>query len=173
MKTKALTLTLVLALLLMLLMVASFPCIKAATETPPRIQWSKTYDTGGASSIIQTQDGGFMIAGANRTRLPTVYTMYNYTTLLVKTNNSGEVEWTKTFPGTNGLGWIMQTTDSGYLLLGRSAYSGWLLKTDSQGNLEWNRTVDLQQNGLQQIMGFTVAKDGSYVIAGYAENPES
>ena len=88
-------------------MVVHNPCIIAATETSPQIQWSKTYDTGGASSIIQTQDGGFMIAGANRTRLPTVYTMYNYTTLLVKTNNSGEVEWTKTFPGTNGLGWIM------------------------------------------------------------------
>ncbi len=132
-------------------------------------RWSKTYDTGGASSIIQTNDGGFMIAGANRTRLPTaVFTMYNYTTLLVKTDDSGEAEWTKTYPGTNGVEWVMQTTDSGYILLGRNVYSGWLSKTDSQGNLEWNRTIDLQQ-----VMGFTVTEDGSYIIAGYVENPST
>ena len=166
MKKKALTLALVLALFLTLLFNISIPCIKAATDTP-QIHWSKTYDTGSASSIIQTQDGGFMIAGANRTRLPTVVlTMYNYTTLLVKTNNSGEVEWIKTYPGTNGVDLIMQTVDSGYLLLGRGVYSGWLLKTDSQGNIEWSRTIDLQE-----IMGFTATEDGSYVIAGYAEEP--
>jgi hypothetical protein len=138
-----------------------------AQSAPLKIQWSKTYGSGGASGVIQTQDGGFVILGANATRLPTVvFTMYNYTSLLIKTNSAGEVEWIKTYPGTNGIDWITQTTDSDYLLLGHGSYSSWLLETDSQGNIEWNRTINLQQT-----MGFTATEDGSYIIVGYAENP--
>jgi hypothetical protein len=140
-----------------------------AQSTGLEIQWSKTYGSGGASWVIQTQDGGFMIAGANTTRLTTgIFEQYNYTTLLIKTNSAGEAEWTKYYPKINGSVIIMQTADSGYLLLncGSEIYSSGLWKMDSQGNVEWTRLVDLQQ-----IMGFTAIEDGSYVIVGYADNP--
>lgn len=127
------------------------------------IQWNTTYGSNGASSVIQTQDGGFAIAGANATRLTSAgYPVYDYAPLLIKINNSGEIEWIKSYHQTGGIHSIMDTKDSGYLLLG----SNWLLKTDSQGNLQWVRTFYLPQT-----MGFTVVEDGNYVIVGFAENP--
>lgn len=70
---------------------------------------------------------------------------------LIRTNSSGTIYWNQTYSfrgnRTNVLS-LMQTSDSGYALLGATSFDGtkdtpntyyWLAKTDSQGNLQFNR----------------------------------
>ena len=120
------------------------------TDANGNAQWSKTY--GGvnydhAHSVIQTDDGGYAIAG---------YTYsYGYGVpaspdlWLVKIDANGNMEWNKTYGGTRqdfSDGGLVETSDGGYALAGFTYSFGggasdfWLVKTDSSGNQQWSKT---------------------------------
>jgi hypothetical protein len=86
-----------------------------------------------AQAIVQTDDGGFAIAG---------WTLDGSTnahgTWLLKTDASGQLQWSKTY---NGLGCyaLIKTTSGGYAMTGDRAF---LIITDSSGNEEWNKVYD-------------------------------
>ena len=128
-------------------------------SSPIAIQWNKTYKNYDAS-VIQTQDGGFLLAGSNITYgYSGKFSTYFLKPLLMKINNSGKTEWVKIYQEPSGSIYrVVQTLDSGYL----SYSSGQLLKTDSKGDLEWARTFD----DLRHINDLSITKDGSYVIVG-------
>ena len=67
------------------------------TDVHGNMEWNKTYgdtDWERAYCLIQTQDGGYAIAGETRPYA----TMYcNRDFLLVKTNTNGNVQWTQTY----------------------------------------------------------------------------
>ena len=68
------------------------------TDSNGSEQWNKTFGSGGgASSVQQTADGGYIIAGS----------MYSDSTgsgdfCLIKTDSNGNKQWSKTFGGTGG-----------------------------------------------------------------------
>jgi hypothetical protein len=126
--------------------------VLAQSVTPLKLQRSQTYDDSFVSSIVQTQDGGFVLVGSNTTVYPPVLS-------LMKTNRGGEIEWTKTYPEIESIKGIIQTIDSGYLLASQGS-TCWFIKTDFQGNLEWYRKI----SDLRAVSGFTATDDGSYVI---------
>jgi hypothetical protein len=126
--------------------------VLAQSATPLKLQRSQTYNDSFISSIVQTQDGGFVLAGSNTTVYPPVLS-------LMKTNRGGEIEWTKTYPEIESMKWIIQSIDSGYLLASQGS-TCWFIKTDFQGNLEWCRKI----NDLLSVSGFTATDDGNYVI---------
>ena len=133
--------------------------------------WSKTY--GGTvhdsvNSVIQTSDEGYALAGS----------AYSYGAgmsdfWLVKTDATGNVQWNKTYGGTN---WddahgLVQTVDGGYAVAGYTGSFGagvadvWLAKTNDSGNMEWNKTY----GGAGDDAAFSVVHtaDGGYALAGY------
>jgi len=101
-------------------------------------RWERTY--GGAdwdygSSVQQTQDGGYIVAGETYSFGAGSNDVY-----LIKTNASGGTLWTRTYGGTNSDAGrsVQQTSDGGYIIAGYTGSFGnglqvYLIKTDSSG----------------------------------------
>ncbi|MDH5686018.1 MAG: hypothetical protein OEY73_05765, partial [Hadesarchaea archaeon] len=129
------------------------------TDSSGNEEWSKTF--GGenddwAYSVVQTSDGGYVLAGSTMS-----YGAGGEDFWLVKTDSSGNEEWSKTFGGVNR-DWarsVIQTSDGGYALAG-----GWLLKTDSSGNEEWSKTFGGANGGT--AWSIVQTSDGGYALAG-------
>ena len=132
--------------------------------------WNQTY--GGieydlCNSVIQTSDGGFVLAGYTSS-----YGAGAKDFWLLKTDAEGNELWNQTYGGSNHdvCHAMQQTTDGGFVLAGyTSSYGagqsdGWLVKTDAEGNELWNQTyggtADNRLYSMQQAM------DGGYVLAG-------
>lgn len=132
-------------------------------------RWMKTYDLNnvdGASSVLQTPDGGYIILGA------TVQSHSDTDIWLIKTDSQGNMIWDKIIGGE----WrdypqmLKQTSDGGYIITGSTMsygvgdYDVWLIKTDANGTEQWNKTfgdIDPQYgNDIEQT------NDGGYIIVG-------
>jgi hypothetical protein len=134
--------------------------------------WTKTY--GGVNSdvgysIQETQNGGFIIAGATDIKPPTGA----WDVWLLKTDSLGDTLWTKTFGGSirdDGYS-VQQTSDGGFIIAGSTLPLGapwfdvYLLKTDSLGDTLWTKTYgdtfDEESFSVQQT------QDGGFIIAGW------
>lgn len=101
------------------------------------IQWNQTYagpsDEAMTESVIKTSHGGYALAG---------WTITNGTgsrgAWLVKTDLSGNIMWSQTYPGL-GVYSLIQTSDGNYAMTGDRAC---LLITDPSGSMLWNETYD-------------------------------
>jgi hypothetical protein len=68
---------------------------------------------------------------------------------------------------------IVQTTDGGYAVAGRTLSFGaggldvYLVKTDSAGNIVWNKTYG--GTGTDFAWSVVTTTDGGYAIAGYTD----
>jgi len=144
----------------------------ASKGESPREEWNRTF--GGSNIDVghsgqQTFDGGYILSGYTRS-----YGNISGRNLwLIKTNDSGNEEWNKTFGGNNdeeGYS-VQQTTDGGYIITGYTLSFGaglndvFLLKTDDSGNEQWNKTF----GGSNDDEGCQVQQtaDGGYIIAGF------
>ena len=134
------------------------------------MQWNQTY--GGTANdypyaVIQTSDGGYALAGETNSS-----GAGNLDFWLVKTDATGNMQWNKTYGGTGadtGVA-VVQNSDGGYAILGRTASFGaggndiWLVKTDATGNMLWNKTYGGTGNEAGNAMVQT--SDGGYAIFG-------
>jgi hypothetical protein len=145
------------------------------TDGSGNMEWNQTY--GGTSydvvsSLVETSDGGFVLAGYTGS-----FGAGNSDVWLVKTDASGNMEWNRTYGGEkpDGAGSVIQTDDGGYAI---AAYTGsfndgnedgWLIKTDSIGNMEWNQTFGGM--GVQSFHSLIKTSDNGLAIVG-ASGPE-
>ncbi len=144
------------------------------TNSSGDIEWTQTY--GGikedaATSLVQTSDGGYAIAGLTQSYGAGLSDFW-----LVKTDSAGDMQWDKTYGGTNydSARSVVQTADGGYALAGhtephaRIDVDFLLVKTDSEGNMEWNRTY----GGVYNDYGRAVVQtdDGGYAVAGRTDS---
>ncbi len=140
--------------------------------------WSKTFGAEGlfedeGNSVQQTADGGFIIVGYTKIKQSFYDTFGSPHIYLIKTDNSGNEIWSKTFsdhPPAYGQS-VQQTADGGFVVTG---YIGsisypfsddvFLLKTDSNGNGIWLKTF----GGTMDDAAYSVQQtaDGGYIIAG-------
>ncbi len=106
------------------------------TDSSGNLLWTKKFGGPGydeAYSVLQTADGGYMIAGYT--------TSFGFDDVfLIKTDANGDSLLIKTFGGANSEdGYSIQpTTDGGYIIIGETDALGdvgfYLIKTDSLGN---------------------------------------
>jgi hypothetical protein len=137
-------------------------------------QWNKTI--GGVSfdepiSFMKAVDGGYVIVGQ------TDAFDYMGDVWVVKTDDTGELSWQKTF-GNYGFaedGVCIKAVSNGYIILGNhqdqdenSTESLWLLQLDVQGNLTWDKQIFV--NGTVHSSSITTTMDGGYFITSTISN---
>ncbi|SMC63143.1 autotransporter outer membrane beta-barrel domain-containing protein [Moheibacter sediminis] len=150
--------------------------------------WDKLYGGSGidlASSIQQTTDGGYIIAGTSQSSASgdvTDTSNGNNDYWIVKLDASGNKIWDKLYGG-SGNDWansIQKTTDGGYIVAGYSDSSAsgdvsgiskgirdyWVLKLDAAGNKSWDKLYG--GNSIDDAFSVQQTADGGYIIAGYS-----
>lgn len=136
----------------------------------PDTLWTRT--CGGANtdaglSVVQTIDGGYVIAGWTESFGAGLADVW-----FIKTDASGDTQWTKTYGGIdNDMGFsIIQSSDGGYIIAGLTAsfgagnYDVYLIKTNALGDTQWTRTY----GGANTDEGFCIANtsDSGFAIVG-------
>lgn len=131
--------------------------------------WSNiagSYGNENFSSIQETADGGFILAGK-------VYQTDNIAMYLVKTDSNGNKLWSKTFGSgdENKTYSVKETSDKGFILAGY-AYNYitndarmYIVKTDADGNELWHKDF-----GATEYLGARAVQetsDGGFILVGH------
>ncbi|MFW9849623.1 MAG: hypothetical protein ACFFF4_10790 [Candidatus Thorarchaeota archaeon] len=127
--------------------------------------WNQTYDASiSGESLIETNDGGFAIAG--------------YRGWLIRTDVNGNLLWNKTYQGEDTQLYLMSVIENragGFALVGYLSGQGYdlvLILTDSSGNLlskmVYSGPSDDDTGGWGHDRGIEIIEhsNGGYVIAG-------
>ncbi len=146
------------------------------------IEWQKalggTYDDI-AYSVIQTTEGGYLVAGSTASNDGDVSGNHGNTDIwVVKLSETGNIQWQRAFGGTSDeYGYsVTQTTDGGYLVAGSTASNNgdvsgnhggrdiWMAKLSDIGTLQWKKTL----GGTDEDIAYSVIQttDGGYLVAG-------
>jgi hypothetical protein len=143
------------------------------TDAKGNVQWAKTYGGKvyeGASSVRQTADGGYIVAGST-----TSFGAGNGDIFLIKTDANGNIIWAKTYGGANDdrASSVQQTSDGGYIVAGYTApfRTGtsdiFLIKTDAKGNIQWAKTYAYEGTDYASALSVQQTSYGGYIVAGY------
>jgi hypothetical protein len=140
------------------------------TQYAYAVAFAKTY--GGANAdqarfVQQTSDGGYIVAGRTLSFGAGWFDFF-----LIKTDAFGNVQWAKTYGGTNHdqAHFVQQTSDGGYIVAGYTYSFGagisdaFLIKTAANGNISWAKTY----GGTSADVAYSVRQtsDGGYIVAG-------
>ena len=147
------------------------------------IIWNKFYDNSSswesASSIQQTSDGGFIVAGRT-------YDDYVSTIWIFKLANNGDITWQKNYAG-SGFYYtqsIHQTDDDGdnvrddgYIVVSSTGtdyldddHDILILKLNSSGNIMWQKTYGFGGSNNEIAESIIQTSDGGYVIGGSTDS---
>ncbi len=126
-------------------------------------EWQKNYGgsktEAGWTSIRQTLDGGYIVAGSTAS-----FGAGKFDAWALKLNSNGGVEWQKTYGGLDDDYFysIQPTSDGGYIAAGSTTSfgGGWILKLNSNGGVEWQEVLGETAYSVQQVA------DGGYIVAG-------
>ncbi len=112
-------------------------------------------------SIVQTGDGGFILAGYS------LYQRLNVDIYLLKLNSAGEIVWNRTY-GTGQANSIVTARDSGYLVAGFKGGDAYVFKIDEEGEVLWEKS----QGGddFEVADSIIATEDGGYLMAGFTES---
>jgi hypothetical protein len=139
------------------------------TDSQGNAQWQKTYgglndDVG--SSVKQTADGGYVIAGYTSS-----FGHGDNDVYVIRTDPFGDTIWTRTFGGTaSDRGYSLAlSSDGGFVVAGHTASFGigcdvYVVKVNLLGILVWEKFYGgPEEDGAYSIAGMP---DGGFIIAG-------
>lgn len=148
----------------------SFDNYLVKTDSNGALLWSRVFGGNGdenAGSVLQTNDGNYLLAGITNSFGSGSDDMY-----LIKTDSVGDTLWTKTYGGINNdEGYSSHITfDGGYIIVGSTTTFGagasdmYLIKTNSNGDTLWTRTF----GGTGLDVGYSVKQttDSGFIILG-------
>lgn len=124
-------------------------------------KWSASYQQSGVTiyeyDVRQTPDGGYIVAGT-----------YNSNGLLVKTDATGTIQWSKTYAIVSTLNFtsIDVTIDSGYIVGGYYGGDYYVLRTDVGGNVLWSYSYAQSGAGGEYVSWVQQTSDGGYAFVG-------
>ena len=148
----------------------------------PVIEWQKSLGGTGfdyASSIQETSDGGYIVAGRSTSNDGDVTGNHGgYDFWVVKLDINGNITWQKSLGGSNVdyAFSIQETSDNGYIVAGRSSSNDgdvtgnhgsddfWIVKLDINGNITWEKS--LGGTGTESALSIQQTLDGGYIVAG-------
>lgn len=154
----------------------------APVLSQPTIQWQKSL--GGADfeevySIQQTTDLGYIMIGVSLSNNGDVSGNHGGVDFwVVKLTEAGTIQWKKAYGGSNN-DWpfdIRQTTDSGYIMTGRTNSNNgdvsgnhgdrdfWVVKLSETGVIQWKKTFG--GSGPDEAHSIQQTSDGGYIVAG-------
>ena len=134
------------------------------------MEWDEVFGQNGpdiANSIIQTKDGGYVVAGFTWTIYARKQDIW-----IIKLYENGNIEWDKTFDeDENDIAYsLAQTEDGGYIVAGSTGLklwgetNCWVIKLDAKGNMEWENNFG--GTGWDGIYSIIQTKDGSFITTG-------
>jgi len=146
------------------------PLMIHQSSTRGQTTFAKTYGGSsydGASSALQTNDSGFIIAGFTYS-----FGAGNADCLLFKIDVNGNLQWAKTYgdTGYDFANFIQQTSDGGFIIAGSTTSFGagyedcLLFKIDVNGNLQWAKTYG--DTGYDFANFIQQTSDGGFIVAG-------
>jgi hypothetical protein len=151
-----------------------YDCWLVKTDPFGNVKWHRHYGGSSAdyaSSVVETPDGGYVIAGHTFSFGVGVCDF-----LLVKTDALGNAEWSRTYggPEIDVAHHVIATSDGGYAIIGYNGTAGansadfLLIKTDEFGNMEWNKTYGGWN--LDIIDSIITTPDGGYAMVGNTDS---
>jgi|GEM_PF-6890259 len=113
------------------------------TDSAGDTLWTRTFggtDNDAMGYVIETPDSNLLFAGW------TYSIGNNFRTVLMKTDQNGNVIWSKTYVAAGAYAffasYITPTVDHGYMITGRGG-NFYMLKVDSTGNVVWDKRYSL------------------------------
>ncbi len=157
-----------------LIFIITMLALAGTTHAQPDLLWSRTFggeDWDQCRSIIQTEDGGYALAGHTAS-----FGAGRSDFWLVRTDEDGDSLWSRTYGGEDydECYSMIQTNDGGFALVGVTysfgAGSGdfWLVKTDADGDSLWSRTFGGEV--FEECNSMIQTTDGGYALAGYTRS---
>jgi hypothetical protein len=145
--------------------------IALKTDTAGNVQWMQLYKCPNGCNgycVSETSDGDYIFLGKTRD-----YGDGSWNVYMIKTDDTGNVLWAKTYGGSGAEeGYsVTETSDNGYIICGESNSSGagnydvLLIRTDRDGNVLWANTY----GGVDDEESFFVKQtvDGGFLTGGY------
>ncbi len=151
-----------------------------------QIEWDKTF--GGskidiASKIINTLDGGYILAGSTTSNDKDVLGNHgNSDAWILKLNSEGNIEWKKCYGGSldDKANDIIQSKDGGYIFVGQTNsidgdiienfgdYDTWTVKISQNGDIKWQQVIG--GYGTESAYSVLETFDNNIVIAGVTKS---
>jgi hypothetical protein len=144
-------------------------------------EWQKTFGGSafdGATSIIRSWDGGYMVAGVTGSNDGDItYNHGNFDIWIIDLDLQGNIKWQKTFGGAEQeyLRSFSTTNDGGYIftsytLSNDGDVSGnhgnwdvWVVKLDKEGSIIWQKTLGGSDG--EEAGSIINSSDGGYITA--------
>ena len=128
---------------------------------------SPGHDSG--ECVQQTSDGGFIVAGIDKSLEPWTKDIYIW-----KTNETGETEWSRTFGDTlaDETYYILEDIEGGYIFVGNmfniedDKNIVCMIKLDENGDTVWSKEYDIGLSS-NYIRCFQRTQDSGYILGGY------
>lgn len=152
------------------------------------LEWEENYGGSDAEkpySVVQTHDGGFALSGQSLSTDGDVgVNKGNWDYWIIKTDGSGNLEWTKNLGGSDrdiAIS-IDQRADSNFVIGGRSKspdidvkgnygdWDCWVLELDQQGNLLWEQNYG--GAGWDHALSIVVTSTNGVAFAGKSDSAD-
>lgn len=152
--------------------------------------WDRSYGGDGfegLGSMIETPDGGFVLAGNSESGVSGVKTVPNYgeeDNWIIKTDDLGNIIWQNGFGGNADdvipVAGLYETPEHDYIVAGYTAsgnngtktevafgsYDMYTVKINNNGRMSWENAVGGDFNDLSESAG--PASDGGYILCGWS-----
>jgi len=150
------------------------------------IAWVKTYggsDEDEATSIVRSNDGGYMVLGTTRSSDGDVTgkSSSDQDYWLLSLDSNGEKNWDRTYGGSldDKASNIEKTNDGGYIISGYTTsndgdvsenagfHDYWIVKINGTGDIQWEKSFGFE--GDDRCFRVIQTTDGGYFATGYLD----